>query len=355
MFSQKKKNEVMEERFKSMKQLDRIEFQNRLIQQNQYSNILKTVQATFLIINFISMSFLIYFSTAFLHLLSLGLYSELHRQAGLFFIFIFLLSGLIFVFVFLSCSTTLVKETSLNEKPIEEREIRVEVEKPAEKLAKGIDRAFNVEGQTEKNLDLGIIINTPLNNLKEKFTKALKDNLKDNYAIKDLESDKEKARAMDHVYLMKLAQEEDLDGIVVGNVKEKEKSFKMNSRIILKDGKVVGLPVIEIAKEDTGSKTALDILKKESPEISNDGVIFRYFNLSAKKVKVAGNFNEWNPEELQRVKNDDEICWITKKELKPGRYSYSFVVDGEWITDPLNASIVKSRSGETKSFLYVKK
>ena len=108
-------------------------------------------------------------------------------------------------------------------------------------------------------------------------------------------------------------------------------------------------------KENAGSETALDTLKKESPETSNDGVIFRYFNLSAKEVKVAGNFNSWNPEELQRVKNDDEICWITKKELKPGRYSYQFIVDGKWITDPLNSSIVKSRSGETKSFLYVKK
>ena len=97
MFSRKKEKEVMQDLFKGMDQLDRIEFQNKRIQQNQQSNTLKIKEATFMIINFISMSFLIYFSGTFLHLLSLGLYSEIHRQAGLFFIFVFTISFLIFV------------------------------------------------------------------------------------------------------------------------------------------------------------------------------------------------------------------------------------------------------------------
>lgn len=97
MFSQKYKDEVVEDLFQSMKQLDRIEFQNSLIQQNQEYNMLKTLQSTFLVINFISMSFLIYFSGAFMHLLSLGLYSEIHRQSGIFFFFIFAVSS-IFIF-----------------------------------------------------------------------------------------------------------------------------------------------------------------------------------------------------------------------------------------------------------------
>ncbi len=95
MFSEKYKDEVIEDLFASMKQLDRIEFQNKLIQQNQHRNLLKTIQSTFIIINFISISFLVYFSTAFSHLLSLGLYSELHRQAGLFFFFTFVVSAIL--------------------------------------------------------------------------------------------------------------------------------------------------------------------------------------------------------------------------------------------------------------------
>ncbi len=100
MFSQKYKEELVEDMFDSMDQLDRIEFQNTLIQQNQHTNTLKIQLSTFLIVNFIAACFTIYFSNAFMHLLSLGLYSEIHRQSALLFGFMFVLSGFIFVLVF---------------------------------------------------------------------------------------------------------------------------------------------------------------------------------------------------------------------------------------------------------------
>lgn len=97
MFSQKYKNEIMDDLFESMDQLDRIEFQNRIIQQNQNRNISKNIQSTFLLVNFISMSFLIYFSGTYVHLLSLGFYSEIHRQSGLFFFVMFIISTIVFI------------------------------------------------------------------------------------------------------------------------------------------------------------------------------------------------------------------------------------------------------------------
>ncbi len=100
MFSQKYKDEVVEDLFQSMDQLDRIEFQNSFIQQNQSYNLLKILQSTFLVINFISISFLIYFSGAFMHLLLLGLYSEIHRQAGIFFFFIFVVTSILILCIF---------------------------------------------------------------------------------------------------------------------------------------------------------------------------------------------------------------------------------------------------------------
>ena len=101
MFSQKYKDEVVEDLFQSMKQLDRIEFKTTVLQQTQSYNLLKTIQSTFLIINFISISFLIYFSGTFMHLLSLGLYSEIHRQAGIFFFFIFVVTSILILCIFL--------------------------------------------------------------------------------------------------------------------------------------------------------------------------------------------------------------------------------------------------------------
>ncbi len=99
MFSQKYKDEVVEDLFQSMDQLDRIEFKTTLLQQTHGYNILKTIQSTFLIVNFISISFLIYFSGAFLHLMSLGFYSEIHRQAGIFFFFIFAVTSILILYI----------------------------------------------------------------------------------------------------------------------------------------------------------------------------------------------------------------------------------------------------------------
>ncbi len=101
MFSQKYKDGVVNDLFESMDQLDRIEFQNRLIQQNQRKNNVKIKAASFMIINFISFGFLSYFSTKFQHLLSLGLYSNIHRQSALVFGFMFLVSGFLFVLIFI--------------------------------------------------------------------------------------------------------------------------------------------------------------------------------------------------------------------------------------------------------------
>ncbi len=100
MFSQKYRDEVIKDLFESMEQLDRIELQNISIQQKQEINLWKYVQSTFLIVNFVSMSFLIYFSGTFMHLLSLGLYSEIHRQSALFFFMIFVISALFILYLF---------------------------------------------------------------------------------------------------------------------------------------------------------------------------------------------------------------------------------------------------------------
>lgn len=102
MFSQKYKDEVVTDLFESMDQLDRIEFQNRLIQQGQYRSILKIKLSTFMILNFMSFGFLSHFSSKFLHLLSLGLYSNIYRQSVFTFTLMFLISGFAFAFIFIN-------------------------------------------------------------------------------------------------------------------------------------------------------------------------------------------------------------------------------------------------------------
>ena len=64
----------------------------------------------------------------------------------------------------------------------------------------------------------------------------------------------------------------------------------------------------------------------------------RTFTLSghanAKVVQLAGSFNGWSTRTNRMVRRGNE--WIGEAEVEPGRVTYKFIVDGQWITDPAN-------------------
>ena len=77
--------------------------------------------------------------------------------------------------------------------------------------------------------------------------------------------------------------------------------------------------------------------KKKSSEVSSKKkaarkVNFTMFAPEAQKVCVAGDFNNWdtNSHPLKASKG----TWKTSLQLKPGRYEYRFLIDGEWQNDP---------------------
>ncbi len=53
------------------------------------------------------------------------------------------------------------------------------------------------------------------------------------------------------------------------------------------------------------------------------------------KVYVVGNFNFWD-QEANELKKDSQGVYKTQIYLPGGVYYYNFIVDGEWILDPLN-------------------
>lgn len=74
-------------------------------------------------------------------------------------------------------------------------------------------------------------------------------------------------------------------------------------------------------------------------------------NMYASNVVLAGSFNNWKPEEL--VMQRDGNGWMLSVALAPGNYEYKFIVDGKWMTDPLNP--YKTGSGDyTNSFMAFK-
>ncbi len=79
---------------------------------------------------------------------------------------------------------------------------------------------------------------------------------------------------------------------------------------------------------------------------------FKLSSPKAKKVSVAGSFNNWDTTQLS-AKKDVKGNWVVKVNLKPGRYEYKFFVDGCWMNDPA-ANGVFNPFGTQNSVVEVK-
>lgn len=90
---------------------------------------------------------------------------------------------------------------------------------------------------------------------------------------------------------------------------------------------------------------------KSSFAISDLGV--RFFlrgNTTAKKVVLAGSFNNWLPDALQMKRVDSG--WVANVKLSPGKYWYKFVIDGNWTIDNDNRINENDGKGNTNSVFY---
>jgi AMP-activated protein kinase-like protein len=73
---------------------------------------------------------------------------------------------------------------------------------------------------------------------------------------------------------------------------------------------------------------------------------------NARVVAVAGSFNDWNQSQRLCGKEGDE--WVCRIDLAPGKYTYKFIIDGDWILDPENPNTEDDERGFTNSVLVVK-
>jgi len=94
----------------------------------------------------------------------------------------------------------------------------------------------------------------------------------------------------------------------------------------------------------TGKKTKKSVTKKGTTNAKKKNVPSTVFSLYAPNVNevyLAGDFNDWQPDakdyRLRKFKGD---IWKKSLKLKPGRYEYQFVVDGQWWCDPENVNRV---------------
>jgi hypothetical protein len=70
---------------------------------------------------------------------------------------------------------------------------------------------------------------------------------------------------------------------------------------------------------------------------ASDAAVLIRFALAAPRaraVSVAGDFNGWRPDATPLERGPDGV-WSAHVPLTHGNWSYSFVVDGQWVEDPL--------------------
>jgi hypothetical protein len=82
-------------------------------------------------------------------------------------------------------------------------------------------------------------------------------------------------------------------------------------------------------------------------------VSFVLLDLGAKQVSLSGEFNGWSPNATP-MKRDEAGHWEATLQLAPGRYQYKFILDGEWIPDPLARENVWNQHGTLNSVVEVR-
>ncbi|MBX3110780.1 MAG: alpha-glucosidase C-terminal domain-containing protein [Fimbriimonadaceae bacterium] len=71
-------------------------------------------------------------------------------------------------------------------------------------------------------------------------------------------------------------------------------------------------------------------------------------------VSVVGTFNDWHKERDPMKVDSDGRTWRLSKVLRPGKYQYKFVLDGDtWTVDPRAKTNVDDGNGNTNSVLLV--
>ncbi len=82
-------------------------------------------------------------------------------------------------------------------------------------------------------------------------------------------------------------------------------------------------------------------------------MLFKLFAPQAKRVTLAGTFNNWDTKGCT-AKRDAHGNWIARISLKPGRYEYKFFVDGSWMSDPHCGHCITNTFGTQNCTIVVK-
>jgi 1,4-alpha-glucan branching enzyme len=132
----------------------------------------------------------------------------------------------------------------------------------------------------------------------------------------------------------------------------------------------VGAPGIGGVKKITGQKKArgksarlspprtnatvkpATLLSEHCPPPETPPVHLEIYRPQALEVFVAGSFNRWQMKATPLTLRPDGN-WAVDLMLKPGRYEYRYVVDGQWMDDPMAPRFAANPFGGLNSVMVV--
>jgi chromosome partitioning protein len=117
---------------------------------------------------------------------------------------------------------------------------------------------------------------------------------------------------------------------------------------------VTETPEIEIQEAPKPLDTEAKLSDYYGVSQKDDAVVFVTLYPRAENVQIAGDFNNWQPENTTMQKVGESGIWQTEMNLFPGRYRYRLVVDGQWQQDPYNEQTELNPFGGFNSVLEVK-
>jgi hypothetical protein len=110
---------------------------------------------------------------------------------------------------------------------------------------------------------------------------------------------------------------------------------------------------IEAVKPEPAKAMSIKIEPvQSSAPVKVNHISLSLLKADAKKVCVAGTFNEWKPERTP-LKPAGNGRWVGDLTVDPGKYEYLFVVDGQWLPDPNAKESVQNPFGGRNSVLVV--
>lgn len=117
-------------------------------------------------------------------------------------------------------------------------------------------------------------------------------------------------------------------------------------------GVLIGGSSMYLAMSARGTSVASEPLVASAPH--DVRVRFTYHAPGASTVTIVGDFNRWDPAAIPLRRSADGTTWEVEVPLSPGRYAYSFYVDGKFARDPAAPQVRDDDFGSPNSVVMVR-